>query len=104
MPNYKNRYARTSNKKRQQVYDVALQILEEAGESVAQQTIVDALREQFPKNNWSCKTLGGFLKPLVSRGTIIRERKRVLGILATYYTLALFKYEETPLETHDMDD
>jgi len=103
MPNYENRYARSAEKKRQQVYDAAMELIEGTPDGINQQAIVDLLRQRYPRNDWSCKVVGGFLKPLVSNGTINRVRKRVLGIMGTYYSMGLFMYEETPTETHDMD-
>lgn len=104
MPNYPNRYARTSNTRRQQCYDVALELLETSEDhTVNQNQLVEALSERYPRKSWNCKAVGGILKPLVSSGLISRVRRRVLGTMATYYTLDLFKYKETLMETHELD-
>lgn len=104
MPNYPNRYARTSNRRRKQCYDVALELMETAEDhTVNQNEIVETLSDRFPRKSWNCKAVGGLLKPLVSSGLVLRVRKRVLGTMATYYTLDLFKYKETLMETHDVD-
>jgi len=80
-----------------------LEALDE-GEELAQDTIVSALNQRYPRKEWNTKTVGSLLVPLVSKGTINRVRKRVLGTMATYYSLCLFKYEETPTDTHGLDD
>lgn len=86
---------------RKQCYDCAIEMMESSDDlTVNQQEIVEALMERYPKKSWNSKTVGSYMKPLVSSGMVLRVRKRVLGIMATYYTLDMLKYKETPKETH----
>lgn len=93
---------KTANRRRIQVYESTLEYLQE-NEVVNQEQLVEHLNTKHPRKEWNNKSVGHYLIPLVSSGLIMRERKRVLGIMGTYYSLLLFNTKETSTEQHDME-
>ena len=93
---------KVANRRRMQVYESTLEYLQE-NEVVNQDQLVEHINGKHPRKELNNKSLGHYLIPLVSSGLILRERKRVLGIMGTYYSLLLFNTKETVEETHDME-
>ena len=91
-----------ANKRRMQLYETTLEYLQENDE-INQTELVEHLNEKHPRKEWNSKAVGHYLIPLVSSGVIMRERKRVLGIMGTYYTLGFFITEGTPTEQYDLE-
>lgn len=93
---------KAANKRRMQLYESTLEYLQE-NEVVNQEQLVEHLNEKHPRKEWNNKSVGHYLIPLVSSGLIMRKRKRVLGIMGTYYSLLLFNTKGTGDGTHDME-
>ena len=93
---------KVANKRRMQMYETTLEYLQEK-EEINQNELVEHLNEKHPRKEWNTKAVGHYLIPLVSSGVILRERKRVLGIMGTYYTLGFFITEGTPTEHYDLE-
>jgi hypothetical protein len=93
---------KAANKRRTQLYETTLEYLQE-NETVNQEQLVEHLNEKHPRKEWNAKSVGHYLIPLVSSGLIMRKRKRVLGIMGTYYSLLLFNTKGTVEGTHDLE-
>ena len=92
-----------ANKRRMQLYETTLEYLQENETRSIKTELVEHLNEKHPRKEWNAKSVGHYLIPLVSSGLIMRKRKRVLGIMGTYYSLLLFNTKGTVEGTHDLE-
>jgi len=96
------KHLKGANKRRIIVYEETMALLEE-NDVINQQTLVEHLNEKYPRKEWNTKQVGRFLIPLVSSMLIHRKRKRVLGMMATYYSLQTFNTKGTATEQHGVE-